>query len=76
MKILRVKKKSDYRIGIVKGKDWFPKIKPHYLSDKDYVVASWFSFSDGVKRHIEGKTTLAICKNFKDAELIFKSKKI
>lgn len=76
MKILRVKKKSNHRIGIVKGKDWFPVTKPYYLTNNDYVVASWFSYSDGIKDHIEGKTTIAICKNFKDAELILKNKKV
>jgi hypothetical protein len=76
MKVLRIKKKSNFRIGIVKSKDWFPKNKSYYLRDQDYVVSSWFTFSDGIKNHIEGKTTIAVCRSFKDAELIFKTKKL
>jgi len=75
MKILRVKNKNDEkRIGIVSAKDWFPKTKPYYITDKDYVVGEWYDFHDGSKSNIEGRMTIAICREFKDAKMIFDKK--
>lgn len=61
------------RIGIVPAKYWFDKVhSTQLIQPDDFIVAYWSDFHDGQKSNIEGKTTIAICRNLADAELIFK----
>ena len=65
------------RVGIAYAKDWFMGSKYGYpIRDDDYVVCRWSDFHDGQNSHIEGKETIAICREFEDAQLIYKSKLI
>jgi len=65
-------------VGIMLAKDWFELdnniFKSHSITEDDYVVCTWYHFHDGVSSNVEGKETVAICRNKKDAELIFDSK--
>jgi hypothetical protein len=80
IKSLQERKITDTQlIGIVLAKDWFGKdwwgnAKPSCIFLKEFVVCKWFDFHDGVNSHIEGKETIAICKEKEDAELIFNTK--
>jgi hypothetical protein len=72
---IKEKKIDDVRVvAIVLAQDWFDKFSFPILPD-DYVVCQWSDFHDGVNSHIEGKTTIAICRNPKDALLIYNSQK-
>lgn len=66
--------------GIVLAKDWFKSwfeadIMPVILPDSDYIVCEWYDYHDGFKSNIEGASTIAICRNLEDAELIYNIKK-
>lgn len=67
-------------VAIVYAKDWWhgdgaiAMLKPAVLPF-DFVVCQWFDFHDGVKSNIEGMTTIAICREQSDAELIYNSRK-
>lgn len=63
-------------VGIVYAIDWYNGYLPVMTMAKDFVVGEWSDFHDGEKSHIEGKTTIAVCKNKEDAVLILESKKI
>ena len=69
------KLKNNRVIAIVLAKDWYWHYKKlHYpVLPDDYVVCQWLDFHDGVKSNIEGRETIAICRNKVDAELIFNS---
>ncbi len=77
-KLLLKRELSDVnRIGIAYAKEWFKGTKYGYpVRDDDYVVCRWSDYHDGQSSHIEGKTTIAICREFEDAHLIFKSRQI
>lgn len=67
-------------IGIVKAVDWFSKstirkYKIPFIS-LSYVVGKWFDYHDGVQSHIECQTTLAICRELKDAKILYRHHKI
>jgi hypothetical protein len=78
MNIALEKKLSDRkRIGIVRAKEWFkdvqdPNAIPSHLT---FVVGEWHDYHDGIRSHIEGRVTVAICKDYVDALTIFASKK-
>lgn len=75
MKALRIKNINNVKkVGIVTAEKWFPKSKPYYIRNKDYVVGEWFDYHDGTKSNIEGRSTIAICREFKDAKMIFDKK--
>jgi len=64
-------------VAIVKAKDWFKTLLNKTFLDirlDDYVVCKWSDFHDGEKSNIEGKTTIAICRELNDAILIYASK--
>jgi hypothetical protein len=61
-------------IAIVLAKNWFPNFFTFTTSPNDFVVCKWHDYHDGVKSNIEGKQTIAVCKEYEDAEIIFKSK--
>jgi hypothetical protein len=76
---IKEKKIDDIQyVGIVYAKDWFEyknlSAFPYHILRDDFVVCKWLDFHDGQKSNIEGMTTIAICKELKDAELIFNSK--
>ena len=65
-------------IAIVKVEDWwvesnlYGRIPVKYpLLSSDFVVCKWSDFHDGVNSHIEGKTTIAICREKADAIILF-----
>lgn len=61
-------------VAIVKAKDWYKNSIIHVsypVEGEDFVVCKWYDFHDGLKSNIEGKQTIAICRNKKDAELLF-----
>lgn len=60
-------------IAIVKAKDWYIGIdlpKPLIL-EEDFIVCRWHDFHDGEKSNIEGRTTIAICRNYDDASTLW-----
>lgn len=78
MKTIKKKNITDVTvIAIVLAENWFNThdlYHSHAIRLSDFVVCKWFDFHDGVKSHIEGKQTIAICREQEDAELIFNSK--
>lgn len=75
MPCLAQKEHNGVVIAIVLAKDWFKqqyvedKI-PYFISENDYVVCKWCDFHDGEKSNIEGKQTIAICRNRIDADIL------
>jgi hypothetical protein len=74
--IITKKISDDEVLAIVLAKDWFDiffdeKKMPYFITEHDYVVCKWFDFHDGVNSHIEGKETIAICRNEEDAYILF-----
>lgn len=65
-------------VATMLAKDWFGIgnviFNSHSITENDYVVCTWYDFHDGVSSNIEGRETIAICRNKEDAELIFDSK--
>jgi len=65
-------------IAIVYAKDWYGEIMNHVryslILPDDFVVCQWHDFHDGLKSNIEGRTTIAICRNKENAELIYNLK--
>jgi hypothetical protein len=66
-------------IGIVYAADWFGEGMKHVryslILPLDYIVCGWSDFHDGEKSNVEGRTTIAICRELKDAKLIYNSRK-
>jgi hypothetical protein len=65
-------------VAVVLAKHWFESYytsnkMPLFIEKSDYVVCKWQDFNDGEKPNIEGKTTIAICKNRDHAELVYKA---
>ena len=62
-------------IGIIKAEDWFDnsQLKPPIYLD-DLVVCLWADYHDGVNHHYEGLTTMAICRLYEDAEILYNHK--
>lgn len=60
-------------IGVLKSVDWFEneKMGIAFLDSDTYIVGTWSDFHDGENSHIEGKQTIAVCKDLDDAVLIF-----
>lgn len=60
--------------AIVKAKDWYDKIVFERITilPEDFIVCKWSDFHDGEKSNIEGKITIAICREMEDAELIWR----
>jgi len=58
-------------IGVVLAEDWFNDHVPFPFTKGDYVVVNWFDYSDGVNHHIEGRTTIAMCKKLDDAKVLY-----
>lgn len=75
IKLFNLKKISDTRfIGIIPADIWFKEVNFKYpVLPDDFVVASWSDYHDGEKSNIEGKTTIAIFRSIKNAELFFNS---
>jgi len=77
METIKSKKISDTEIvAIVKAKHWF-EINSQFFNTifaNDYIVCRWHDFHDGEKSNIEGKETIAICRELGDAELIYCTK--
>jgi hypothetical protein len=65
-------------IGIVYAAEWYGKDIKHarYILPLDYIVCGWSDFHDGEKSNVEGRITIAICRELKDAKLIYNSKKL
>ena len=61
-------------LAIVTAKHWFCEGQLHAIYENFYVVAEWHDYHDGKKSNIEGKTTIAICKDYDDAELVYNKK--
>ena len=66
--------------SIVLAGEWFKNQfdcgkMPYNIQKTDHVVCSWSDFHDGEKSNIEGKQTIAICKNIDDAEAILQRHK-
>lgn len=59
--------------GIVRGRDYFPRDTHLVVYDSYFVVATWHEYSDGVTIKPEGLTSVAICRDFKTALLIYSS---
>jgi hypothetical protein len=68
-----ISKTSCFFIGIVKAGEWFEKI-PFPFQKDDFVVCQWFDYH-GQNSHFEGKTTIAVCKELTDAEVLYEHKK-
>ena len=67
---------NEITVAIVLAKDWFKVFyienkMPYFIPKDSYVVCRWHDFNDGLKCNIEGKQTIAICKNKTDAEVIY-----
>ncbi len=61
-------------VGILEIEDWFQDDLIRYpVLPEDFIVASWHDYHDGFNSHIEGKTTIAICREYVDALLIYNS---
>lgn len=63
-------------IAIVAAEHWFKEFYdegkiPYFIREGDYVVCSWYDFHDSEKSNIEGKLTIAICRNFEDAKILY-----
>ncbi len=61
--------------AIVKAIGWYDEItfkRTINILPDDLVVCKWSDFHDGEKSNIEGKTTIAICRQKDDAELIWR----
>lgn len=55
-------------------KDQFKENKmPYFITKDDYVVGKWHDFHDGQKSNIEGRQTIAVCKNIQDAYKVYAS---
>lgn len=63
------------RIGIIDAEEWYKGIPNSivqlYIRAEDFVVAKWSEFDDGQTAHVEGLTTIAICKELADAQLLY-----
>jgi hypothetical protein len=74
LKVIKSKKLKDCEvIGILLAKDWFEDglVPKHHVMPDDHVVAQWMDFHDGTNSHIEGRTTIAILREKRDAFLIY-----
>lgn len=60
--------------AIVKALSFYENIDGIIVRSEDFVVCKWHDYHDGTKSNIEGRTTIAICREFSDAILIFNSK--
>jgi hypothetical protein len=70
------KKVGDVTVfAIMLASEWYKGTKYGYpIRDDDFVVCKWSDYHDGVKSNIEGKTTIAICRELDDAKLIFNNR--
>lgn len=73
---LAYKNNNGVVIAVVLAKYWFKHfydkdIMPYFITEDDYVVCKWHDFHDGEKSNIEGKETIAICRNREDADLLY-----
>lgn len=73
---LAYKNNNGVVIAIVLAKHWFKQfynkdIMPYFITKDDYVVCRWHDLHDGEKSNIEGKETIAICRNREDADLLY-----
>lgn len=60
------------RIGIVLASEWVvSSLKMQLIRPTDFVVCEWSDFHDGENSHIEGMSTIAVCKHRVDADLLF-----
>lgn len=78
MHSLAYKSHTGVVIAIVFAKEWFKQFyaenkMPYFITENDYVVCKWHDYHDGEKSNIEGKQTIAICKNKHDAEIVYNS---
>jgi hypothetical protein len=78
METILYKRKGDKVVAIVKAYDWFKawydENKMPLIIPKDrFIVGEYNDYDDG---KIDGGSTIAICTEFSDAELIFNNKKI
>ncbi len=69
--IKSAKKCGTHHVGVVYAKDWFGSHKPLFILPDDFVVCEWNDYHDGVNSHIEGRTTIAICRRKDDALLLY-----
>ena len=62
-------------VAIMYAKDWFSQAMPLIwpVRSEDFVVCKWFDYHDGFKSNMEGKTTIAICREKSDAKILFKA---
>lgn len=60
-------------VGITTAKEWF-KIEADFthISPDDFVVGTWVEHK--MKNYISDKTTVAVCRYRKDAEILFHSR--
>jgi hypothetical protein len=64
-------------IGIVFAAEWFGDAIIHtnlLIYPLDYVVCQWHDYHDGEKSNLEGKITIAICREKEHAILIYNSR--
>jgi hypothetical protein len=74
---IKQKKITDVQfVGIIHAENWFTFPVKYPIGPQDFVVMQWYDHHDGINSHLEGKETIAICKQLKDAERIYKSRKI
>lgn len=72
MKTIIIYQEGIIGFGVLKTKDWFSDNDTVLWSKDGFVVATWSDYHDGENSHIEGKTTIAVCNDLEDAEIIFK----
>jgi hypothetical protein len=70
--LIEVKLDDVKRIGIVLASEWVvSSLKMQLIRPTDFVVCEWSDYHDGVNSHIEGMTTIAVCRYRVDADLLF-----
>jgi hypothetical protein len=69
------KKTSDVgTIAVVLAQYWFEELKvPPFIQPDSLVVCRWSDFHDGENSHIEGKETIAVCRDINDAISVYKN---
>ncbi len=73
-KITEIKREkfADSRvIAIVYSKEWYEGYQDTAVTPLPIAVVSWLEMSDGIRNHIEGKTTHATFRNVDYAIVIF-----
>ena len=62
-------------VAVIQARDWYEPSQRNRspIMEDDFVVCTYYDFHDGFKSNIEGKTTIAICRDFDDAKTLLDS---